>query len=295
MDMIHMLSISTCAIWDRCDPEDGLAMIADAGFNGYDLDLFSKKPAMWLSGGRDLSAIRRAGEAQGLACAQTHAPFPVYFPDDEERTKEIRSRFARAMEATSALESPYMVVHPINVVRRHPRYGDSAWLKGMNLDFYGAALDRAHDLGVVIALENLFTFDADGSIVNSYVSWPEELTDLVDSLKGTVACLDTGHCLLTGRRPEDAARILGGRLGALHIQSNDAQRDLHMPPYMHPQTDWDALADALRAIGYDGWINLETFGFAAHAPAELIPAALAYQRACGALFEARVREGKAGD
>ena len=184
-----------------------------------------------------------------------------------------------------------MVVHPINVNQAHPHYGDSSWLKQLNLDFYGPAAERGRNLGITIALENLFTFAPDGRIVESYISSAEELSDLVDSIEGTVACLDVGHSLVTGRKPEDMARILGNRLKVLHIQSNDGRIDLHMPPYMHSHLDWDALAISLHDIGYNGWVNLETFGFTANLPNELLPSAIAYQYACASLFQARIEKG----
>ena len=292
-----MISTSTCGVFEVDGVKHGMQAIADAGFQGYDMDLFTNTVVDIINGEQYLAKakeFKKFASGYGLTCAQTHAPFPLYFPDDDARTRAIREQYEKAISVTAALGGRYMVTHPINVMMAHPRYGDNAYLKALNVEYISGVLSHAKKEGVVIALENLFASgftkgsETYGSIVKSYCSSPTDLADLIDSLEGTVACLDSGHMLLTRFPSAGMIQTLGNRLKVLHLQSNNAVNDLHMPPYLHKNMDWAALAQALREINYTGWFNLEAFGFVANTPPELLDAAMRYMYASTKLFADQV-------
>jgi sugar phosphate isomerase/epimerase len=71
--------------------------------------------------------------------------------------------------------------------------------------------------------------------------------------------LDIGHCLLTKEDTVAAVHSAGPRLGHVHMDDNDAARDLHLPLLAGKLTDADlrrAIA-ALREAGYAGGVSLE--------------------------------------
>jgi D-psicose/D-tagatose/L-ribulose 3-epimerase len=66
--------------------------------------------------------------------------------------------------------------------------------------------------------------------------------------------LDTFHAHIEEKDPAAAIRRAGSRIAHVHISEND--RGV-------PGTGsfaWDSTFDALRDIGYDGWLTVEAFG-----------------------------------
>ena len=90
------------------------------------------------------------------------------------------------------------------------------------------------------------------------------------------ACLDTGHALAAGERPERFAAHLGPRLGHVHLKEGRQpalhervlgrrlrRRLLVTPEPVFPGTgelDVRALRSALAEIGFDGWVTVEHEG-----------------------------------
>jgi sugar phosphate isomerase/epimerase len=71
--------------------------------------------------------------------------------------------------------------------------------------------------------------------------------------------LDVGHCLLTKEDAAASVHAAGPRLGHVHVDDNDAARDLHLPLLAGKLTEEDlrrALA-ALHTSGYAGGVSLE--------------------------------------
>ena len=72
-------------------------------------------------------------------------------------------------------------------------------------------------------------------------------------------CLDTGHLQIVGGDLEFAVRELGDRLIALHVHDNDFYHDSHTAPFLGDM-NWDAITDALAAIGYEESFTFEVDG-----------------------------------
>ena len=73
-----------------------------------------------------------------------------------------------------------------------------------------------------------------------------------------VACLDIGHAEMKGSNTSapEMIRALGKRLKALHIHDNDKLHDSHQIPFSM-NIDFVAVVQALKEIGYDGYLTLE--------------------------------------
>ena len=70
---------------------------------------------------------------------------------------------------------------------------------------------------------------------------------------GLHALLDLGHLLLTGEDPAETVRMLGDRLGYVHVDDNDGQSDVHyglLEGVLSERTLFSFL-DALDASSYD--------------------------------------------
>ena len=69
-----------------------------------------------------------------------------------------------------------------------------------------------------------------------------------------------GHCSLSGREAQDCIRVLGKRLGALHIHDNDKWHDSHQIPFSM-NIDFVSVVKALKEINYDGYFTLEASSY----------------------------------
>ena len=120
----------------------------------------------------------------------------------------------------------------------------------------------AERLNVRICTENMWQYDSlRGCIVPSVCADPKEFCALIDAVDSPylAACLDVGHCALTGYDIPAFIRTLGkDRLKALHIHDNDGRDDLHLAP-MTGVINWAVLCDCLKQIGFDGDLSFETF------------------------------------
>lgn len=71
--------------------------------------------------------------------------------------------------------------------------------------------------------------------------------------------LDLGHCQISGEDAVEAIERSGQRLGYVHLDDNDGQRDLHwgLLDGVMSEADLTRTLDALSALGYTGAVSLE--------------------------------------
>ena len=237
--------------------EKAIEILAKAGFDAWDLSMFRMCDYDWGTGmlrdndhpfaGKDyLKFVRRlkqVGLDNGIVCNQSHAPFPV-------RVKAIRDMQKRAIECTAEAGGQICIVHP-----------DNNSTPEQNAEMYFELLPFAKDHGVKIATENMWNWDAGSptstpAACSTTESFLAHLTAVNDP--SFVACLDLGHAEMkgSGSGAVNMIRGLGHHLQALHIHDNDLLHDSHQLPYTM-QMDFDAIARALKEIGYNGYFTLE--------------------------------------
>lgn len=244
--------------------EETYQKFADAGFQSIDYYLmYAYSNPIWTLSDEELKekmeAEKQLLKKYGLVAGQTHAPMDAYWHADI-LTKEKRWHAqVQAIKATSYLESPYIVVHPIMLpYRMDPAKYEEA--KAVNMEFYKFLEPYAKEYGVKIAIENLFAYDPIlQRFCETACSKAEYLIDYVDTLNSDcfVVCLDTGHAMLADQNPVDMIYQLGSKyLKVLHVQDNDKVQDKHVMPGMGV-LDWYGIGKALHDIGYDGVFNYE--------------------------------------
>ncbi len=107
----------------------------------------------------------------------------------------------------------------------------------------------AHDKGVVLCLEPLNRFET------SFINTVEQMNEVIDRVDHP-ACkvlLDTFHMNIEEKSLGQAIRSCGQRIAQIHACENDrgAPGSGHIP--------WNDVAQALKDIGYDGPIVIESF------------------------------------
>lgn len=276
------ISTSNRLLFNTYGWEKALEMVKAAGFDCVDMSftLMAKNPDdPYLQPGADglCRRIREKAESLGLTFNQAHAPFQMDMKPWLEGDREYILRLLTAsIRLAGILGAKNIVVHPVQCMNY--LNSDPEWIRQVNVAFYATLIPAAKAAGVTIAIENMWQRHLwNKSIVASVCSSPYELRDYVDACNAVepvfTACLDIGHCLLTGHDPVNAIRVLGDRLGCLHVHDVDGVSDNHTCP-MTMKVDFPAVVAALRETGYAGEFTLETDGYYDRFPEALYPTAL---------------------
>lgn len=228
-------------------------MVAQAGFDAYDLSLFEMArydgkqvvrkghPLQSKDALHYVRQIKQVAQDNGLTCNQSHAPYPAYCP-------EIRDLAKLAIEFTAESGGKICVIHPDNYKSTEE-----------NVEMFLQLLPFAKSCGVKIAAENIWNWKGSCAAPTA-CSDPESFLTYLNAVNDPdfVACLDIGHAALDGLNtsPAEMIHALGHHLQALHIHDNDCHGDYHQLPFTM-RIDFEAVAQALRQAGYSGYLTLE--------------------------------------
>lgn len=234
--------------------EKAVEMVAKAGFDAWDFSMFYcyynfKEERVEIRDDRFLRddyldfarKLAEIGKAGGIHCNQSHAPFAT--------KPKMLPYIERAMRCTAAAGGKICIVHPWN--------GDTP---AENAETYAKLIPIADELGITIATENMWNWDRERDVAApAACSLPDNFNAHLDAVPDgkLVACLDIGHAeMFRETSAPEMIRALGKRLKALHIHDNDRWHDSHAIPFSM-NIDFEAVADALAEIKYDGYLTLE--------------------------------------
>ena len=199
----------------------------------------------------EILAQKAAFSSHGLGVSQAHAPWRAPKDNDPEERKRWILAMKKAIRGTHALDCHRFVVHPLLPYMDTPDHPDEVW--AMNEAFLTELADYAKDYDVTVCFENMpFPVFPIASV--------EHCVTMIDKLgrENLKICLDTGHAaIFNGEDVAHAVRTIGHRLEALHIHDNHGKQDEHLYPG-YGIIDWDNFAKALKEIGFDKVISLET-------------------------------------
>lgn len=241
-----------------CGFENGIRRIRRFGYECIDYNGFvdTETPLFALDDAgfeRELCRQRDFVENEGLAVAQTHAPWrwPIRDATREERAERFE-KMVRAIAGTALLGCRNFVVHPL-MPWGHEMDPEPQKLFDINFEFMSRLSEIAGENGVTVCLENM-------PMPALSLSRPAEglrLARAIDRPNFKI-CLDTGHCAVVGIQPGEAVRLLGNAyLRTLHVHDNDGVADRHWAPFTGV-IDWADFARSLQEIGFEGTLSLET-------------------------------------
>lgn len=281
-----LISASTNIAVRRLGFEAGVTMLRDVGFDCLDLALFEmvEDDSVYLSSERYAVAEARARFARenGIAFNQMHAPFAFKWAEDDIRESIAKPRVEEALRIGAMIGAKIAIVHPIHYMEYK---GNEEYSRSLNLEYYSSLIPLAKECGIKIAIENMWQRDPRRKyIVDDVAAKAEEHAWYIDQLNSEwiTACLDVGHTALVGEDVADTIRVLGNRLGALHIHDNNYLADQHLIPFLGG-LDWQSIMSALREVGYAGEFTLETDAFLKKFPVEMLRDAAAFMH-CTARF-----------
>ena len=268
---MQKISTSTFTVLDApgIGDENGIRLLAKAGFEALDYGFFylSEDPRFRMSDEahtKYYKNLRAIADDCGIEIHQAHSPMPNYLYTGDEPLDNIYMRLQiKAMKAASILGATYIVIHPVILKedRRTPERGEPLREKcqEINYKYYSRLKPFCEEYGIKIAVENMFNWDPDAQkICPTVCSTAAEMKAYVDMMGRDwfVNCLDIGHAVLTGSKPQDMIRELGDYIGCLHVHDNDGIHDLHQAPHTGI-IEWKEVMQALREIGYHGVFNME--------------------------------------
>lgn len=282
-------------IAERLGDVEAVRMLKRAGFDAIDWSFFEMTAGhgvfctdAWKEHALDLKA---AADEVGIPFSQAHAPFPSSNGVEPYDTL-IVERIVRSMEVCSILGVKNIVVHP----KQHLTYAANAQeLFEQNVAFYKELIPHAERLNVRICTENMWQYDSlRGCIVPSVCADPKEFCALIDAVDSPylAACLDVGHCALTGYDIPAFIRTLGkDRLKALHIHDVDYRSDNHTLAFQQ-KLPWEEIMAALAEIGYEGDLTFEANNFVKNLPDALLEPAFTFMAQTGHYLISRIEKNK---
>jgi D-psicose/D-tagatose/L-ribulose 3-epimerase len=216
------------------------------GFDWFEIPLESLDDMDHARGGQ----ILRDLELGVSACAAVGPDRDLIHPDESIRLNGAEY-IRQAIVATQALGATNLIGPMYSAVGR-------TWQQTPE--------ERAHDLDLLVkTLRELAAFAADHGVVlcleplnrfeTSFINLAEQMIEAVDRVDHP-ACqimLDTFHMNIEERSLGAAIRSVGPRLKHVHTCENDrgAPGSGHVP--------WNDVAQALKDIGYDGPVVIESF------------------------------------
>lgn len=220
---------------------------------------------------------KQAAEMCGVELCQSHLPFYNFAAPGCEELELREAMTMRSLEASAMLGVKWTVFHAGNAPDAVLNIRES---KRRTLEYLKPLWERAGELGVGIAIENLFV----PSYLHKsrrYCSNVEDVIDLVDTLgQNAGVCWDFGHANLVGDDQRDCLRAVGSRLKVIHVHDNNGVHDEHNVPYVNSgNVNWEEILPVLGKIGYRGNFNFEVA--AARLPEDTREGFAAYVAAVG--------------
>lgn len=230
--------------------DDTLSLCQDAGYEAVELTFGEGKDTDINMSDAELKGIASKCEAAGVEISSITAGYSdrgsLLSLDAATRKSGVRS-LARGLEVAGALGVGGILLHPgqLSVEGTYQEVWDN--LVGILKDLAPSA--ESHR--VAIGLENVW---------NRFLLSPKEMRDIVDEVGsdwvGTY--LDTANMMAYGY-PEHWIRELGSRIKRVHFK--DFSRGKHQfTNLLDGDTDWAALMEAFRSVGYDGYVIHEVGG-----------------------------------
>jgi sugar phosphate isomerase/epimerase len=254
--------------------EDVCAWAAAAGFDGLEVASIAFAPSV-----RDIpkarrAAIRRAAQDRGLAISALHMILSppsmglhINSPDAAVRQRTVEYLKA-VFDFCADVGSPRMVYGSPFTRNVHETLSWTEARALMKESLLGC-LDEAEDRGLVLCIEPL----------------PADCTDLFTTVEAALAFVeDVGHPALglmadtkamsTEARPVAKTVRLFGRY-LRHVHANDSSG--RAPGF--GGLDFAPIMQALKEVGYDGWVSLEPFAYKPD-PESVAALSLKYLKAC---------------
>ena len=237
--------------------QESFALAKKAGFDGVEIALDETGELTLSSSEKELNAIKRLSQDEGIqlysiACG-LYWNYWLCSEDEKERQK-AQDIVKKQLDAAALLGCESILVIPgcVNAEFAAPgRVMDYETAYNRSLEALMQLKVHAETCKVEIGLENVW---------NKFLLSPMEMRDFIDKLDSPYigSYLDIGNTLANGY-PEHWVRTLGSRIKKVHFKDyRTAAGGLHgFVDLLAGDVNYPAVMDALKGIGYDGWVSAE--------------------------------------
>jgi sugar phosphate isomerase/epimerase len=197
-----------------------------------------------------VKALRKIAEKRNIEF-MVHSPFAdinIATPSPVLK-KAVMKRLEKSMLHSSQLQSRLWIFHPGLKTAVTSFYPGSDWQ--LNMDSVRRIQEIAEKRDVEVAIENVpepFPF-----VLKSVEDFSRFYAELKDDLGMT---LDVGHAHLNGQI-QAFIKAFPDKIVHVHVSDNKGNYDAHLG-IGYGNIDWQGVAKALRRIGYNGTVMLES-------------------------------------
>ena len=236
-------------IWSAGIDRDLLGLlpaIRQHGFDGVELPLIRPGEA-------PVADIRRSLEENQLECTFCSVLPGLSILSDDAAARRTALAHLKDCVRVAAESGGKMIAgplySPVGYLPGRRRTGDE-WQRAV--ECYQELGGTLQSYGVAIAIEPLNRFET------YFLNTAADAARLADEINhpSVGVLFDTFHANIEEKDVAAALRSVGGRLKHLHACENDRGT----PGSGH--VDWPAVFQAIRDLRYDGWLTIESFGFA---------------------------------
>ncbi len=232
-------------IWSGAfDASIPLEAVKKAGADGIEIPVFD--PVAF-----DVPGFRKALAAHDLACTVCSVNPPGKNPisDDPAARAAAADHWNRVIHLTAEVGADRLVGPTYSPVGYLPgrRRTPEEWKRGV--EFHQRLIAPLEQAGVHLAVEPLNRFET------HFLNTADDAVQFVEKVGGShVGILfDTFHANIEEKNVAAACRACGKWLKHVHTCENDRG----VPGSGH--VDWSGLFSALKDLGYDGWLTIESF------------------------------------
>jgi len=218
---------------------------ARLGFDGVELDIGADydKTLFWSADGRrEIERMTRESGAE-LASVCLGVMWRLSLSSERDEIRETAIEIIKRSTAYCGELGAGFILVPITPARDEgidPERSLENWIKGLEL-----CLQDAERNGVILAVENV------GGGICPSARKQMRIIEAMDS-PYVRAYYDFGNGLSLGNDPVEEIRFLGDKIAAIHAKAPGGT-------YLgEGDLDFEAVAEAIGDIGYDGYIILET-------------------------------------
>lgn len=237
--------------------QECLRCIRQAGFKYADYNFgfdYGRRSGVYSAEWKQyLDDVRRTADALEMTFVQAHSPMGKPLDRGSGHAQFVEDT-KRCIESCAILGIDRIVVH-------------SGYEMGIskeecfdrNRDFFMELLTLAESFGVNVLVENFNRMHIEGMY---WIDNAPDLRAIIDHVNHPLfhAVWDAGHANMQEMPQDEALRMLGDHVYALHIQDNMGDTDAHMAP-LFGTLNLDALMHGLKDIGYKGYFTFEAGNF----------------------------------
>lgn len=247
------------SIWSFAEPDlkKCFELAKDAGFDGVEVAIAAEGEVSLTSTEKELLKVKEDAKNSGIELYSVASG--LYWDywltaDDKAEREKAKDIVKKHLDTAKILGADTILVVPGSV--------NADFVSETKVVDYKSAYERsfealselskyAESVGVSIGIENVW---------NKFLTSPMEMRGFIDAIGSDYvgSYLDIGNILFNGY-PEHWIKILAEKIKKVHFKDyRKAAGGLHgFVDLLAGDVNYPAVMDALREVGYDGWVSAE--------------------------------------